>query len=49
LQNLTPEQRNAMIFGSNTFPYGNKKTATKTDKVEKYGGKIKIKPKLRRR
>jgi hypothetical protein len=60
LQNLTPEQRNAMIFGSNTFPYGNKKTTTKTDEqgnvtttktdeVKKHGGKIKLKYKLKRK
>ena len=61
LQNLTPEQRDAMIFGSNTFPYGNKKTTTKTDEQgnvtktetvlppKKHGGKIKLKYKLRRK
>ena len=49
LQNLTPEQRDAIIFGNTAFNDKSKKTTTKTDKVEKYGGKIKIKPKLRRR
>jgi hypothetical protein len=60
LQNLTPEQRDAIIFGNTAFNDRSKKTATKTDNKgnvtktetvssDKYGGKIKIKPKLRRR
>jgi hypothetical protein len=60
LQNLTPEQRNAIIFGNTAFNDANQKTTTKTDnkgnvtKTEtvssgKHGGKIKIKPKLRRK
>jgi hypothetical protein len=49
LQNLTPEQLNAFILTQTALNNANKKTATKTDEVKKHGGKIKIKPKLRRR
>ena len=49
LQNLTPEQLKAFILTQTALNNANKKTATKTDEVKKHGGKIKIKPKLRRR
>ena len=49
LQNLTPEQRDAIIFGNTAFNDRSKKTKTETVSSNKYGGKIKIKYKLRRK